>query len=253
MTLFEYRELIKTLVVSDLKVKYANSILGFAWSLLNPLMMMLILYFVFSNVFASAQDNFILYILTGLLAWRFFMLGTTAALNSIVGKPSLITKIYVPREILTLSTALSALVSSTLEFVVLLPLLVIFGVGLHPTILAFPLIHLLYFALIYGVSLILASLYVYFRDLNQIWDVVLQLGVFASPVMYPISLVPESYLPLYMLNPVTCIIGMYRDVFLSGTLPGLTEFAAAGAFALAFLAAGTATFQRLSRRFAEEV
>lgn len=253
MYLYDYRELLKNLVISDLKVKYASSILGFAWSMLNPLMMMVILYFVFSNVFRNNQDNFSLYILTGILAWRLFTMGTTSALNSIVGKPSLVTKIYVPREILTLSTTLSALISSTLEFIVLLPLLALLGVGLHPTILAFPVVHLLYFMIVYGVSLILASLYVYFRDLNQIWEVLLQLGFFLSPIVYPISLVPGQYLALYRLNPVTLMIGMYRDIFLNGTLPGIADFLVVGLFAVALLAAGTVTFSRLSRRFAEEV
>lgn len=142
MYLYDYRELIKNLVVSDLKVKYANSILGFAWSLLNPLLMMLVLYFVFSNFFDSG-GNFVLYILTGLLVWRFFSIGTTSALASIAGKPSLITKIYIPREVLPLSSTLSSLISSLLEFCVLVPLLFAFGVGFSSTILLFPILRII--------------------------------------------------------------------------------------------------------------
>lgn len=101
MYLFEYSELIKNLVISDLKVKYQSSALGFAWSMLNPLLMMLVLYFVFSNVFKFQQEHFDLYLLIGIIAWRFLANGTMTAMTSIVGKPSLVTKIYIPREVLT--------------------------------------------------------------------------------------------------------------------------------------------------------
>jgi len=252
MSLFEYRELIKNLVVSDLKVKYANSILGFAWSLLNPLLMLIVLYFVFSNVFKS-QNNFAVYILIGLLAWRFFSIGTSSALNSIVGKPSLVTKIFIPRQILTLSSVLSSLISSTLEFLVLIPLLVVFGDGLKWTIILFPIVQLLFFLIIYGLSLILASMYVYFRDLNQIWEVLLQLGMFMSPIVYPLSVIPEQYRSIYLLNPITCVINMYRDIFMNGTIPHLNDISIVVVSIVVLLTAGTLTFNKLSRRFAEEV
>jgi lipopolysaccharide transport system permease protein len=251
--LYDYRELIKNLVISDLKVKYASSILGFAWSLLNPLMMMVILYFVFSNVFANTGEHFILYILTGILTWRFFSLGTAAALNSVVGKPSLVTKIYIPREILTLSSVLSCLISSLMEFAVLLPLLVLLGVGLKASALFFPVLIVLYFFIVYGISLALASLYVYFRDLNNIWDLFIQLGFFLSPIVYPVSKIPPGYLGLYMLNPVTAVMCMMRGIFIDGTLPQAGDLAVPVLFAVLLMAGGSLTFKGLSRRFAEEV
>ncbi|MDI6896842.1 ABC transporter permease [Methanocella conradii] len=252
MSLYEYRELIKNLVVSDLKVKYANSILGFAWSLLNPLFMMMVLYFVFSNIFKT-QENFVLYILTGLLAWRFFSIGTTSALGSIVGKPSLVTKIYIPREILPLSSTLSSLISSILEFCVLVPLLFVFGVGLSPVIILLPILFALFFLIVYGCALILSSLYVYFRDLNQIWDVLMQIGFFACPIMYPITMIPEPYRFYYMLNPITLLIGMFRDVFLNKTVPNAWDFIFVLAVGVVLIFIGNAVFKKLQRRFAEEV
>ena len=252
MYIFKYKELIRTLVVSDLKTKYSSSVLGFAWSMLNPLLMMLVLYFVFSNMFTS-QENFIVYLLTGILAWRFFAMGTTMAMGSIVGKSNLVTKVYIPREILTLSVTISSLISSILEFLVLIPLLIILKAGISSTILFFPLIHLLSFLIIYGLGLILSSLFVYYRDLNQIWDVVLQVGFFLSPIMYPLSLVPPKYMSYYMLNPITRLIGMYRDIFIYGTIPGISDFLIVLMFGLLLLFIGSALFKRLSRRFAEEV
>jgi lipopolysaccharide transport system permease protein len=253
MWIVEYRELIRILTVSDLKVKYQSSVLGFAWSLLNPLLMMLVLYLVFSNVFKTNQDNFALYILIGIVSWRFLANGTTSSMMAIVGKPSLVTKIYIPRQVLVLSTVLSSFISSLLEFLVLFILIVIFGVKLSPNILLFPFIYIINFVLVYGVSLALAALYVYYRDLNQIWEVLLQLGFFLSPIVYPLSTVPAEYLNIYMLNPVTVFMQIYRDILLYAQTPSLTSIAFVLLSATISLAAGAAVFKRLERRFAEEI
>jgi len=253
MYLFEYRELIRNLVISDLKVKYQSSVLGFAWSMLNPLLMMIVLYAVFSNIFRFEQEHFDLYLLIGIIAWRFLANGTMTAMGSIVGKPSLVTKIYIPREVLTFSMAMSAFISSILEFIVLIPLLLILGASISLTILLFPAIHALYFLIVYGISLSLASLYVYFRDLNQIWDIVLQVGFYAAPTIYPLSLVPEKYMSYYMLNPITRLMMMYRDVLLYGNIPSAFDFLIVAGFGVVFLAFGCLIFRKLSPRFAEEV
>jgi len=197
--ILKYRELIKNLVVSDLKTKYSSSVLGFAWSMLNPLLMMGVLYFVFGHIFKN-QPNFIVYLLTGILAWRFFAIGTASAMTSIVGKASLVTKIRLPREILTMSMVISVLISSILELIVLIILLIILEINIPITVLLFPIIYIVYFPIIYGLGLALASLYVYYRDLTQIWDVVLQAGFFAVPIFYPLSNVPEKLMPYYLLN-----------------------------------------------------
>ncbi len=253
MYLFDYSELIKNLVVADLKVKYQSSVLGFAWSMLNPLLMMLVLYAVFSNIFRFEQEYFALYLLIGIIAWRFLANGTMTAMSSIVGKPNLVTKIYIPREILPFSLTMSAFVSSILEFIVLVPLLIIFGAHLSATVLLFPIVHALYFLIVFGISLLLACLYVYFRDLNQIWDILLQIGFYASPIIYPLSLVPENYILYYMLNPITRLMVMYRDILLYNSVPSVSDFLVVAGFGLLFIIIGSAVFKRLSPRFAEEV
>jgi len=253
MYLFEYSELIKNLVASDLKVKYQSSVLGFAWSMLNPLLMMLVLYAVFNNIFRFEQEHFALYLLIGIIAWRFLVNGTMAGMYSIVGKSSLVTKIFIPREVLTFSMTMSAFISSILEFMVLIPLLLIFGASLSFTMLLFPVIHALYFIMVYGLSLVLASLYVYYRDLNQIWDIVLQVGFYLAPIIYPLSLVPEKYMFYYMLNPVTRLMVMYRDILLYNTIPSALDFIIVAMCGLIFLIIGTMIFRKLSPRFAEEV
>lgn len=252
MYIITYKELITNLVVSDLKTKYSSSVLGFAWSMLNPLLMMIVLYFVFSNLFKN-QPNFIVYLLTGILAWRFFANGTMAAMSSVVGKSSLVTKIYIPREILTLSVTLSSLISSMLEFLVFIPLLTISGASISHLVLIFPIIHMMYFLIIYGIGLILASLYVYYRDLNQIWDVILQVGFFLSPIIYPITLVPQKYEFYYMLNPITRLINIYRDIFINEGFPKFSDIIIIIISGIILLLIGTMIFKKLSRRFAEEI
>jgi len=161
--------------------------------------------------------------------------------------------VYVPRQVLVLSTVLSSFISSILEFSVLIPLLLFFGVDLSFNVLFFPLIHVTFLVLVYGVSLILAAVYVYYRDLNQIWDVFLQAGFFLSPIVYPISIVPEKYLDYYMMNPVTVIIEMYREALLYPKTPSIAEIAFTLSFAGAMLLIGTLVFGRLERKFAEEI
>jgi lipopolysaccharide transport system permease protein len=253
MWIVEYRELIRILTVSDLKIKYQSSVLGFAWSLLNPLLTMLVLYFVFSKAFRTDQESFALYLLIGIVTWRFLANGTSSSMLAIVGRRSLVTKIYIPRQILVLSTVLSSFISSMLEFFVLFVLLIVFGVDLSPNMLLFPFVYAVYFVMVYGMSLALASLYVYYRDLNQIWEVLLQLGFFLSPVVYPLAGVPDKYIELYMLNPVTVVMQINRETLL------YSETASAGSLlfitivAIVILAAGSALFKRLERRFAEEL
>ena len=253
MYIFEYSELIKNLVSSDLKTKYSSSVLGFAWSMLNPLLMMVVLYMVFSNVFRFPQQDFALYLLIGLISWRFFAMGTTAAMTSIIEKSNLVTKIYIPREILTLSAVISALISSLLEFLVLIPLLIILGASISLTILIFPVLHIIYFVIVYGAALALASLYVYFRDLSQIWEVILQIGFFVSPIVYPLTLIPEEYKTYYMMNPITILIEMYRDVLLYGVVPKPMDFVSISVFGIVLFIFGSLLFKKLSVRFAEEI
>jgi lipopolysaccharide transport system permease protein len=249
----QYKDLIWYLTITDLKIKYQNSLLGFAWSLISPLLMMVVLYAVFVNVFRYNQDNFALYILTGLFAWRFLAIGTSSALSSIVSRPGLVTKIKIPRQILVLSNTLSCFISSLLEFCVLIPLIIILGVKITPYMLFFPVIHGIYFFVVYGLSLALASLFVFYRDLNQIWEVVLQIGFFLSPIVYPISIIPVTALPYYILNPVTVLIETYRNVLLNGTAPSPIGVLYVALIAVVLMSLGITVFKRLERRFAEEI
>jgi lipopolysaccharide transport system permease protein len=189
--MWAYRELIKNLTMAEFKNRYQNTVLGFFWSILSPLLFATVLFVVFRNVFGQ-EKNFAINLLVGITAWRFFTGGTTSSLNAVVSKSSLVTKVYIPRQILVLSSVLAMLMTSTLEFIVLLPIIFVLTGGIPATVPLFLLVSVIYFWIIFGIGLFLGSLFVYFRDINQIWDIVLQSLFFACPIVYPLSVVPQS-------------------------------------------------------------
>ena len=253
MWIFEYRELIRNLVVSDLKVKYKNSILGFGWSILNPLLMMLVLVFVFSYLLRTDIENFSIFLLCGLTCWRFFANGTTASLWSIIGKAHIVKKIYFPREILVFSVVLSNMISIILEFIVFFVLLVILMGEIHSTILLFPIVLLLEFILVFGVGLFLAISTVFFRDLTQIWDIVLQAGFFLTPIMYSITMIPEKYLDYYLLDPMARLMMMHRDIFMYGNIPSIYDFTIVAITCTFILFVGSVIFRKFEPSVGERV
>lgn len=247
-----YRELIKTLTITELKNRYQNTSLGFFWSILSPLLLAMVLYFVFRNLFQQ-EENFAINLLVGIMAWRFFANGTMSSLYSIVGKPSLVTKVYIPRQILVLSNTLSNLISSLLEFLVLVPIILVLLRHIPITVLLYPVVHFLYFWLIFGAGLFLSALFVYFRDLNQIWEVLINMLFFCCPIIYPLSIVPDYLIAYYMVNPLTHIIIMYRDVMIAGSSPSLESLVIVIGFCILAFLVGGFVFTRLQRRFAEEM
>ena len=250
--MWQYRELIKNLTVAEFKNRYQNTSLGFLWSLLSPFLLAGVLYFFFRHLFGQ-EENFLVNLLVGLMAWRFFAVGTSSSLGAIVGKPSLVTKVHIPRQILVLSNVLANLISSLLEFIVLLPIIFVLLGRLPITVLLFPLVHFLYFWLIYGAGLLLSALFVYFRDLNQIWEVLVNILFFCTPVFYPLSIIPDYLMTYYMLNPVTQFIGIYRGVMVAGEIPSLQSLIAVVIAGIAAYFVGNLVFSKLQRRFAEEI
>ena len=250
--MWQYRELIRNLTIVDLKNRYQNTALGFFWSLLSPFLLAMVLYFVFSHLFGS-EENFAINLLVGIMTWRFFATSTSVSLYAIVGKPSLVTRVYIPRQILVLSSVLANLVSSLLELIVLLPIIFVLLGYLPATVLLFPLVNFVYFWFLFGAGLLLSSLFVYFRDLNQIWEELINVLFFCSPIIYPLTAVPDYLMPYYLLNPVTLFIGMYRDVMIAGDLPSLYSIGVIIGFAIAAYLVGSLVFSKLQRRFAEEI
>ncbi len=252
-TLRHHIDVVTVLAQKDFKVRYRNSALGFLWSLLNPFAFMVILTLVFSFLLRSNIPNFPAWLLIGLLVWRFFSIGTGQGLFSIIWNPSLISKVYMPRYLIVLSNNLANFLGATLEFLALLPLLILLGVNVTAYALFLPAILTLEFLLVFGISLSLSSLNVKYRDFDQLWDIALQLGFFLSPIVYDAGLIPERFRFLYSLNPVTRLIEFTRDVMLLQKLPSPSDGVIIVSSIAIFLLIGFVIFRRLEGRFSEEL
>lgn len=251
--IWSHRYLIKKIAISDFKLRYKNSILGFFWSLGEPLLMLTVLYLVFTNLMRFDVEHYQLFLLMGIISWNMLTRGTTLSLNSIIGKPSLVQKVYFPREVLVISSNITALLMTLVEFIVFGVFMLAFWVMPGTTIVFFPLVLFIEFILILGISFGLAALNVYYRDVQYIWGVILQAGFFAAPIIYPLSIIPERYVWIIMLNPMTQVINMLRGSIIYSTWPMLTEIIFISAIALFLLITGYFIFIRLEPGFAEEL
>jgi lipopolysaccharide transport system permease protein len=250
--LYDYRNLIWVLAGVDFKQRYKNSILGYFWSLLEPLLMLSILYVVFSNLMKMQVEYYALFLLQGIIMWSFFSRTTTGSLLSIVIKPNLIKKVYFPRDILVISTCITALLMSIFESVVFILFMIIFRIPLSIYLVFIPVIILIFFFICLGISLALAALHVYYRDLRYIWTLVLQVGFFATPIVYPIYALPPA-LWILTYNPIAQIIYLARDVTIYSKAPNLASLSYVIVVAIVALCIGYWIFMRREPNFAEDL
>lgn len=262
--LIRYRELVQNLVVRDLKARYKNSVLGFLWSLLNPLLTMAVFTVVFTFMMPSNQiDKFPVFLLCALLPWNFFQAALMGCTNSIVDHAALIKKVYFPREVLPISAVLSNFVNFLLALVVLFAMLFVFRIRLTAWALWLPFIMAVQLIFTLGLGLILATTNVFYRDTGLIMGVVLQAWFFLTPIIYPIDILPtQRYIAglnlnihrlTYILNPMASIAASYRVVLYNGAPPALDFMLRTFLTAVAVLVLGYAIFARFSGAFGEEV
>jgi lipopolysaccharide transport system permease protein len=251
--LYRYRDLILRLAWSDFKLRYKSSALGFFWSLLEPLLMLLVLYAVFTNLMRLQVEHYQLFLLLGIILWNFLDRGTSQGIWGIVGKPSLVQKVYFPRDILVISTCVMAVMMAALEFGVFVIFMAIFRVMPGMTIVYIPILLVLEFLLVLGLSMALSALNVYFRDVQFIWRVVVQIGFFATPIIYPITIFPENLREIVMLNPMAQILTMMRDCILYRISPEPFSLIYLAISTMIILILGYAIFDRLEPRFAEAI
>lgn len=219
-TFYNYRALLWEFVKKDIKLKYRNSVLGIIWSMLNPLLIMVVLTFIFSNIFKNSIPNFPVYCLTGRLIYDFFSQATNQSMVSITGKSSLIKKIYVPKYLYPLSRVISSFIIFLISLIPLLIIMIVTGTKLTKmTLLAFiPLISLFVIAL--GIGLFLATVNVFFRDMQHLYSVVLLVLMYMSAIFYSVDIIDPRYAFILKLNPVFPVIQAFRDCLLNGTITG---------------------------------
>jgi ABC-2 type transport system permease protein len=255
--------LLRQLVITDFKLRYQGSVLGYAWSLLRPLMLFLILYMVFVRFLKIGGDtpHYPIYLLLGIVIWSFFAEMTSHGLESIVGRGELIRKIPIPRWTIVVSTSISALINLVLNLFVVAIFMLFNQVDLSLTALWLPLILLEVYLFALGVSLFLAAAFVRYRDITYIWEVILQAAFYLTPILYPLSLVKDRVLQkLIILNPMAQAIQDARHVLVTPSSITISEsFGTSFArllplgFSLLVLVGAITYFRRNSKYFAENI
>lgn len=247
-SLWRYRELLRNLVVRDIKVRYKRSVLGFAWMLLNPLISMIVFSIIFREVFGMEQD-YPLYVISALLFFNLFSLGSSQGLNSIVASSGLIRKVAVPKSIFPLASVLANLVNFGLSLIPLAAVMIFTGAKLTPALLVVPVGILSISLFTYGISLALATANVFYRDVRWFYDSALLILFYVTPVIYPAKVVPEQFRFLLAFNPLTTMLEVFRAPIYEGVLPAPAALGASLLYGLGATIVGWMVFHRYEDRF----
>lgn len=248
--LYGYRFLVKQLVVKDIKLKYRRSFLGYLWSILNPLLIMLVLVMVFSHIFRFDIENYPAYLIIGQTLFNFMTESTNQAITSITGNSMMLKKIYVPKYIFTLSKVTSSLVNLLFAMGAMLIVFVATRIQFSVYMLFLPVILVEIYIFCLGFGLFLAQAAVFFRDLQYIYSVVTTAWMYLTPIFYPISQLPESLQKLItMLNPMCNYIVQFRTVVLERQMPAAGNVAIGFGIGIVFMIIGTWSFFKSQDKF----
>ena len=235
--IYEYRTMISSLIKRDLRGRYKGSVLGFAWTFLNPLLQLAVYTVVFSTIMRAGIEDYYLFLFVALIPWIFFSASIQAGAMCIISQKDLVSKIYFPREILPIAHVTCQLVNMLLSFVVVFAVLII----------------LAEYLLAISITMIVSALTVFLRDLEHIIAIITMAWQFLSPVMYSIDMVPENMRKVFYINPMTPIIVAYRDILYYKRAPELFTLLHGFIFSLVLLVAGWLLFGHMKKHFAEEM
>ena len=247
------RDLLRELVIRDMKVRYKRSVLGIAWSLVTPLIQLLVFTFLFGKVISLGIPNYPLFILAGLLPWNWFTMSLVQATVSVVENRELVKLPGFPAAILPAVTVTAHLVHFLLALLLLILFMLVWEIRLTMAVAALPVVILSQYALTVGLAYFAAASHVRFRDTQHIVNVLLTLAFFLAPVFYDAGAVPSSYQMFYRLNPMVHLLAAYRAVLIRGELPGVLHLLALGVSTGGFLLMGYLVFNRASSHFDEDL
>jgi len=237
-----YKHYLRLLVKRDFVARYRKSVLGVLWSLLNPLLTMLVMAMVFSYFFRFEIENFPVYLLSGLIIYNFFSESTTLAISSVIVNEAVIKKVYVPKYVFPLSKVLSSLVNLLFSLIAFLLVFIITGMPFKWTMLLLPLPIIYVFVFSLGVAMLISSLAVFFRDLTYLYGVLLLLWMYMTPLFYPVTIIPEWLMPFYGLNPLFHFVTYFRYLAIEGIIPDLWSNMVCIGFSLASICVGVYVF-----------
>lgn len=246
--------MIFSLVKKDLRGRYKGSVLGFLWTFINPMLQLVVYTIVFSFILKTNIERYYLYLFVALIPWIFFSSSITVGSASIVAQKDLIKKIYFPRMVIPISYVTSSFVNMLLCFIVIFAVIIVSGAGINfLALLTLPVIMLVEYILALGMAMLTSAITVYFRDLEHILGIVTMAWMYMTPIMYDKSIVPENLMPIFNLNPMTHVIECYRAVLYEKKIPDLTTLLSAAGLGILILIVGILVFNKLQKRFAEEL
>lgn len=251
--IFEAKELLKNLTSKELKLKYKNSSLGFIWSFFNPIMMMFVYTFAFKVIIGINEPNYSIFILSGILPWMAFQGAVQVGTQSVVNNGNLIKKVYFPREIIPLSIVFSSMINYIITLVVLFAGIFISGVKVGLPLVSLPLVIILFTVFTCGLTLLLSSLNAIFRDVSHFVEVIFMAWMYLTPIIYKMDKIPENIRPLMYLNPMTLVVNSLRAPLYENRFPELWQMGALAGISFLLLIIGFNVFNKLQKRFAEEI
>lgn len=253
LALVKYKSLIRQLVSRSIKTRYKRSLLGVAWTLLNPLLTMVVLTVVFSRLFRFNVEFYPIYILSGLIVWNFFSSTTQASMGEMIWSGALINRIYMPKSAFPVSAVGTGLVNLGLSLIPLVVIALIIGIDLNVSMIVLPLATLLLAMFTLGLGLILAAAAVYFADMLPVYDVILTIWMYATPIIYPIEIVPANLQWLFRINPVYQMILLFRAPLYEGTFPDIQTWVIATLYAAVALFLGGLLFTSKTNEYAYRI
>ncbi|KKC48120.1 ABC transporter [Paenibacillus sp. D9] len=250
---YQYRQMLKSMVLTDLRTRYKGSVLGFLWTFINPLLMLVIYSVVFSSIMRMNIENYPMFLFVAILPWIFFSTSVQNSAGVVLRNNSLVKKIYFPREILPISVVIGGIINYLFGLCIMIPACLLFGVHMTAAVAIFPVLLIIHAFITLGICFIISALNVYFRDLEHIISFLLQFAFYLTPIIFSVAYVPAKFQYLYKINPLSFIIESYRDIFFFGVLPQLDKLFMYGVVSIIVLAGGWSIYHILQRRFAEEI
>ncbi len=252
--IYDYREMIFSLIKRDLRGRYKGSVLGFMWTFLNPLFQLIVYTMVFSVIMRMGYEKYYLFLFVALIPWIFFNASVAAGASCIWAQKDMVNKIYFPREVLPIAHVTSQLINMILSFVVVLAVIIVTGHGVNPVALLYlPLIMLVEYLLALGITMLVSAVTVFLRDVEYVLGIIMMAWQFLSPVIYGVDMVPEEILPIFSINPMTSILIAYRDIFYYKQVPQVSTLLQATILGIVFLVIGVIVFENLKKHFSEEM
>ena len=252
--IYAYREMIFSLVRKDLRGRYKGSALGFLWTFINPLLQLVVYTIVFSTIMRNGIEKYYLFLFVALIPWLFFATSLHGGSSSILSQKDMVKKIYFPRQIIPIAFVTSCFINMLLSFIIVFGVVVISGIGINfQSVLYLVPIMIIEYLLALGIAMISSAITVYFRDLEHILGIVTMAWMYMTPIMYSKDIVPEKYITLFNLNPMTPIISAYRDVLYYSKIPEMSTLTHAFFMGILMLVIGWFIFGKLEKHFAEEL